>query len=121
MKTPGLRENRVTTLLTPAGNQEWESNKNGEDSSNPRVISSLFISNVMLYIAINRKVIKSLKRGDEPFRHAGGSSEMPACGGERSVCMYMHGQLYSHQAAQGSFSGLFIYFMAGCLLCKRKS
>lgn len=40
---------------------------------------------------------------------------------ERSVCMYMHGQLYSHQAAQGSFSGLFIYFMAGCLLYKRKS
>lgn len=76
--------------------------------------------NAILYIAINRKVIKSLKRGDEPFRHAGGPSAMPAVE-ERSVCLRVHGQLCSQQAAQGSFSGLFIYFMAGFLLCKRKS
>lgn len=33
-------------------------------------------------------MIKSLKRGDEPFRHAGGSSEMPVCGGE--ICVYVY-------------------------------
>lgn len=65
-------------------------------------------------MAINRKVIKSLKGGDEPFRRAGGGSEMPAGGGDLVVDV-------SAWAAPGSFSGLFIYFMAGCLLYKRKS
>lgn len=32
-------------------------------------------------------MIKSLTHGCELFRHAGGSSETPVCGGEISVCV----------------------------------
>lgn len=38
---------------------------------NHQVVWSLFISNLKFYIAINRKVIKSLPHGGELFRHAG--------------------------------------------------
>lgn len=78
--------------------------------SNPRVISSLFIPNVMLYIAINRKVIKSLKCGDEPFRHAGGSSEMPACGGEICVYVYAWAALFPPSSSRKLFWAIYILY-----------
>jgi len=53
-----------------------------------QVIQPLFIPNVTFYIAISGIAIKSLKRGDELFRRAGGSSAMPACGGE--ICVYVN-------------------------------
>lgn len=66
--------------------------------------------NATLYIAINGKVIKSLKCGDEPFRHAGGSSEMPACGREICVCVYAWAALLPPTSPRKIFWAIYILY-----------
>lgn len=64
----------------------------------------------ILYIAINRKVIKSLKRGDEPFRHAGGPSAMPACGGEICVSVCAWAALLPASSPRKYFWAIYILY-----------
>lgn len=81
---------------------------------NHQVIWSLFIPNEMLYIAISRKVIKSLKHGDEPFRHAGGASETPVCGGEICVCICMGSSTPTKQLKEDFVGYLYTLWQAAC-------
>lgn len=79
-----------------------------------QVIWSLFIYNVKFYIAVSRKVIKSLQHGGEPFRHAGGSPETPVCGGEISACVYARVALLSPGSSRKILWA--IYVLYGSLL-----
>lgn len=116
MKIPGLSgsEERQNDHVTDA-HQLVTKTKEGAVMTkgihpNHQVIWSLFIPNEMLYIAISRKVIKSLKHGDEPFRHAGGASETPVCGGEICLCVYAWAALLPPSSSRKILWAIYILY-----------
>lgn len=58
-------------------------------------------------------MIKCLKHGGEPFTLAGGSSEMPVCGGEIYVCTHMDSSTRTEQLEEDVVS---LYVLYGRLL-----
>lgn len=115
-KTPGPlgREGEQNDHVTDAHQLVTKTTEGAEKMKgvhqHHQVIESLFIQNVMLYIAINGKVVKSLKSGDEPFRRAGGPSEMPACGGELWVYVYAWAALLPPSSTRKLFWAIYILY-----------